>query len=335
MTAGNNGTPEHGDDDPFGYLYHKDGEDAAPVVDRPGVPRTSYHQVSRVGERRQAPQQQGGYGYPQQQAQQPYGQQQAQQPYGQQQAQYGQQQTQAYGQQPYGRQPQPQQQSRGAEPPQRSGHGGGGSGGANRRGLMFGAIAVVAVVAIGIVIAVTTGNKKGDDQAGGGASNPPVTAQSQSPTATASADPNSGLPQGFAATLTLSGGAETNNNHKNAKGPNGVFVDGMSTPGATAAWTAQVQKAGTYTLWVRYANAQPDDAKTTVVVNGKPMTYKMDLKDYGTPGNWDQWFTSFVSVDLNQGSNTIALTCGAGDVCHYNLDRFGLTVNQNAKPDGW
>jgi hypothetical protein len=297
------------------------------------VPRTSYHQVSRVGERRHAPQQ-GGYGYPQQPpqgyGQQGYGQQQTQ-AYPQQQ--YGQQQGQQYGQQGYGQPPQGRPQpSHGAEPPHRSGHGGGGS---NRRGLMLGAIAVVVVVAVGIVIAVVTGNKKSGDQAGSGAHNPPAVTGSPSVSPTSSSDPNAGLPQQYAATLALSGGAKTDNNHKGATGPNGVFVDGMSAQGATATWTTTVQKAGTYTLWVRYANAQPDDAKTTVVVNGKPLDWKMNLKDYGTPGDWDQWFTSYVSVDLNQGSNTIALTCGSGDVCHYNLDRVGLTVDQSARPDGW
>lgn len=328
MTAGNNGTPEQGDDDPFGYLYRGEGEEPAPAVDRPGVPRTSYHQVTRVGERRQPS---GGYGYPSQQSQ--YGQQQQQQQYGQQQPQQQ--------QQPYTQQ---QPQSYGSTEPSRGGRGGHGGGGhngggrgaaPNRRGLMFGAVAVVLVVTVGIVIAVVTGNNKGGKQAVGGGGSSPSTSQSQAPTTTASADPNANLPQQFAATVTLTGGAKTNNNHNGAKGPNGVFVDGMGTPGATATWTAQLPKAGTYTLWVRYANAQPDDAKTSVVVNGKPLAWKMNLKDYGTPGNWDDWFSSFVSVDLNQGSNTIALSCGSGDVCHYNLDRFGLTTSQKVRPDGW
>jgi hypothetical protein len=335
MTAGNNGTPEPGDDDPFGYLYRGDGEQGAPAADRPGVPRTSYHQVSRVGERRPAAGQGGqggGYGYPPAPQQQPYGQQS-----------YGQQQT-AYGQQPYG-QPQQgpaQQPYGGADQTQRigghgSGHGAGGrggQGGGNRRGLMIGAIAVVLVVTVGIIIAVVTGDNKGTPQASGGSSTSPTTT-SQPPSASASADPNANLPQQFAASLSLSGGAKPNNNHKNAEGPNGVFIDGMNTPGATVTWNPTVQQAGTYYLWVRYANAQPDDAKTTVEVNGKPLSSQIDLKDYGTPGDWDQWFTSWVSVDLTQGANTIALTCGTGDVCHYNLDRVGLSTGHKDKPAGW
>ncbi|MEU1626864.1 hypothetical protein ABZ746_16380 [Streptomyces sp. NPDC020096] len=322
MTAGGSGTPEPENDDPFAYLYRGEGDGAAPAADRSdatgarsasfegggrraGVPRTSYHQVTRVGERRQTPQQ-GGYGYPPQQ--------------------------QAYGQP----QPQPQPQYAPGEPPSHrgGGHGGGGRG-FNRRGLMFGAIAVVVVVAIGIGIAALTGSDKKDTQSGANSSPAPSTSQSQAAAPSASADPNAKLPQEFAATLTLSGGAKTDNNHQGAKGPNGAFVDGMETPGAAATWTATVPKAGTYALWVRYANAQPDDAKTTVVVNGKPLAYKLNLKNYGAAGNWDLWYTSWLSVDLSQGANTIALTCGAGDVCHYNLDRVGVTVNQNAKPAGW
>ncbi len=303
MTAAGNGTPEPENDDPFAYLYRGEGDEAAPAADRRGVPRTSYHQVTRVGERRQAPQQ-SGYGYPPPQ------------------------------------QTQPQQQYAAAPPAHRGGHGGGHGGGrgvaANRRGLMLGAIAVVVVVAVGIGVVALTGSDKSDNAAGANTSPAPSSSQdSQAPSASASADPNAKLPQEFAATLTLSGGAKTDNNHQGAKGPNGAFVDGMETPGATATWSTTVPKAGTYALWVRYANAQADDAKTTVVVNGKPLTYKINLKNYGTVGNWDSWYTSWVSVDLNKGANTIALTCGAGDVCHYNLDRVGVTVDQSAKPQGW
>ncbi len=350
MTAGSNGTPETGDDDPFGYLYRGEG-DQAPAADRPGVPRTSYHQVGRVGERRQAPPQQqgGGYGYPQQPGRQEYGQP-GQQAYGQrpgqppQQAAPGQRRP-GYGQpdgspqQGYGRPSRP-----GYTPPDQTqrmapggGHGapqrGGGDGGGNRRGLMIGAIAVVLVVAVGIVIAVETGDHGGSPQAGPTTS--PTSQGTGRPSAQASTDPNASLPQRFAASVTLAGGAKTDNNHKGAKGPNGTFVDGMNTPGATATWNADVAKAGTYTLWVRYANARPDDAKTTVVVDGKPLDSKINLKDYGTPGNWDEWFTSYISVNLTKGANTIALTCGSGDVCHYNLDRFGLTVDPSHHPTGW
>ncbi|MBV9024889.1 MAG: hypothetical protein JO362_14130, partial [Streptomycetaceae bacterium] len=283
MTPGNNGAPES-DDDPFAYLYRGEGDQAAPSG-RPGIPRTSYHQVGRVGERRPAPQQ------------------------------------------PV----QPQQPAPGAPsqydrqvPPQRGAHGGGGSLGSNRRGLMIGAIAVVAVVVGGIVVAtLTDGNGGQSGQAAG--QSPSPTAPTSQPSSSANTNSDSSLPQQFAASLMLSGGAKTNTNHQGAQGPGGAFVDGMNAQGATATWTTQVQQAGSYTLWVRYANADGNKATSTVLVNGKPLGWKINLADYGQQGNWDQWFKSYVTVDLNKGSNIITLTCGSGDTCNFNLDRVGLT----------
>src|SRR5882757_10107076 len=94
MTAGNDGTPEN--DDPFAYLYRSEGgEQQEPEALQPGTPRTSHHQVTRVGERR-SPQQPatGGYGYPPQGQGQPG--QQGPSGYGGQQ-QYGAAPTQQYG----------------------------------------------------------------------------------------------------------------------------------------------------------------------------------------------------------------------------------------------
>lgn len=298
MTAGSNGTPQQPEnDDPFAYLYRGEGDEAT-QSGRPGIPRTSYHQVGRVGERR-PPQQQQTQPYPQQQP--------APQTPG-----------------PYGRQ----------VPSQRRAHGGGGGLGVNNRGLMIGAIAVVAVVVVAIVVAALTDSNGGKQNQAAGQSPTPSASDSQ-PSSPTSTDPNAGLPQQFATSMTLSGGAKTNTNHKGAEGPNGAFVDGMDAQGAGATWTTQVQQAGSYTLWVRYANADGNKATSTVLVNGKPLGWKINLADYGQQGNWDQWFTSYVTVTLNQGPNTIALSCGSGDTCNFNLDRVGLTKDHSAKPDGW
>jgi Carbohydrate binding module (family 35) len=295
MTAGNNGAPEP-DDDPFAYLYRGEGDQAAPSG-RPGIPRTSYHQVGRVGERRPSPQQsvQPMHSAPE-----------------------------APGQ--YGRQ----------VPPQRGAYGGGGGGGlgGNRRGLMIGAVAVVAVVVGGIVVAALADKNDNQSNRAAGQSSSSAASTSQ-PSPSGSTDSNSGLPQQFATSLTLSGGAKTNTNHKGAQGTGGAFVDGMDAQGATATWTTQVQQAGSYTLWVRYANADGNKATSTVLVNGKPLGWKINLADYGQQGNWDQWFKSYVTVNLNKGSNTIALTCASGDTCNFNLDRIGLTTDSNTPPSGW
>ena len=147
------------------------------------------------------------------------------------------------------------------------------------------------------------------------------------------------LPQNFAANLTLSGGAKTNSDHAGSQNAGGLFVDGMGTPGATATWTLTVPKSGSYTLWVRYANADKNKAQATVAANGKPLAWKLNLNDYVGDGNWDHWFTSYVTVNLKQGTNSVALSCSPGDICNFNLDRVGLSPDAGsgtpAKPKGW
>lgn len=316
MTAGTDGTPQPENDDPFAHLYRGQGDPSGGPTARPGVPRTSYHQVSRVGERRQAPTQPSGYGYPPP-PQQPAGRPQ-------------------HGWQP----PTAAQPQQDAAPPARGGRGRArsGAGGLNQRGLMIGAVAVVAVVVVGIAFAAMSNDSSGKGQAAAGPSDAPSAAASTEPSGLPSSDPMQNLPQNFAANLSLTGGAKTNTNHAGSQNAGGVFVDGMDAPGATATWNLTVPQKGSYTLWVRYANADNNAATATVVANGKPLGWKLNLKDYGSGGNWDRWFTSYVTVNLNQGSNAIALTCGAGDVCNFNLDRVGLvpdTGGTPSRPKGW
>jgi hypothetical protein len=75
-TSGDSGTPEN--DDPFAYLYRQEGGGSATDEDvtaqqsqygQPGVPRTSYNQVTRVGQTNygQRTQAGGGYGHASQQ----------------------------------------------------------------------------------------------------------------------------------------------------------------------------------------------------------------------------------------------------------------------------
>lgn len=328
MTAGNNGAPEPGSDDPFAYLYRQDGEEPGqPAAAQPGVPRTSYNQVQRVGERRPQQQaQQPGYGYPQQQ----------QPGYGQQQPAYGQQQS-GYGQQPpaYGQPQFPQD-------PGGPGAGGGRrgaaprAGGPNSKSLLIGAVAVVAAVAIGIGVAIAGGD---DDkpQAGG-----PTASSSAS--ADAGKDDASGEPTPSAtatdpgvvdaATLVPSGGARVGSQYKGTLAAGGKYIENMNTVGASVTWKVDVPKDGSYDFWLRYNNAEKDSASTTIVVNGKPQSYKPDLRNYGKKGDWNHWYRSFATLDLKQGSNTLAVTCGQGDACHFNLDQLAL-LDKGQAPEGW
>jgi len=361
MTAGNDGTPE--DDDPFAYLYRSEGgEQPGQAGGQPGVPRTSYHQVQRVGERRSPAQ--GGYGYP---PQAPPGGQQGQGGYGypppaqpgagqppQQQGGYGYPpQAQAPAQAPYGspygpgqgRQPYPggptqaSPQVGGPGGPQGPGGGrragqGGGPGAANRRGLLIGAVAVVAAVAIGIAFAMTNGSGNKGDAADGptgaptATSAPPTTSASPS----ASAAPFSSK-KTDAATLTLAGGAQPSTEHPGANAAGGTYVDHMAAQGASATWTVTVPKDGKYTFFISYANAGPD-ATLSLAVNGKPRDDSVNMANWSHATDWAKaWnMTTFSWVDLKKGANTLALSCGPADSnCGVNLDQVWLKEGQVKK----
>lgn len=318
MTAGNNGASEN--DDPFAYLYRSEGGEgessgAAPegaTVAQPGVPRTSYNQVQRVGERR--PPQQGGYGYPPQQPQPGYDQGQGQG--------YAQQQPQQHQQE---RQPQYTQQTQYAPH-----DGGDGPQGPNRKGLLIGAIAVVAVVAIGIGYAMTSGDGKKDN-----ASDKPST----QPSASAPVTPSQAAttPETFsskvvdAATLSLSGGAAPTTAQPGAKAAGGTSVGGLTTVGAAATYTFDVPKDGTYTLFISFGNVG-EDAGLTLSENGKLRTNPVNMRNYMKTADWTKaWATTYVWVDLKKGSNTLALTCAPGNKCGVNLDQVWMKEGQVKK----
>ncbi|MCZ4099546.1 carbohydrate-binding protein [Streptomyces sp. So13.3] len=316
MTAGNNGASEN--DDPFAYLYRSEGGEgessgAAPegaTVAQPGVPRTSYNQVQRVGERR--PPQQGGYGYPPQQPQPQPGHDQGyapQQPQQAQPPQYTQQQTQ-YA--PHG------------------GGSGGGSQGPNRKGLLIGAIAVVVAVAIGIGFAMTQGGGK-KDNAEDKPSTPPSSSAPVTPSQSASAPEKFSSKVVDAATLVLSGGAARTNAMPGAKAAGGTSVGGLNAVGASAAYTFDVPKDGTYTLFISFGNVG-EDAGLTLNENGKLRTNPVNMHNYMKTADWTKaWATTYVWVDLKKGSNTLALTCAPGNKCGVNLDQVWMKEGQVKK----
>ena len=333
MTAGNDGTPEN--DDPFAYLYRSEGgeqPEQPPVGGQPGVPRTSHHQVQRVGERRvppggygyppQAPQgQPGGYGYPPQAPSYDQGQQgypgQGQQQYAPQgQGQYGGGPTQQY----------PQQQAYDTPPP--GGHRGGPQqdpGAPNRKGLLIAAVAVVAAVAIGIAFAMSQGS--GDKNKASDKPSTPVTSTSAPATTTA---PPSAAPFSSqkvdASTLALGGGAAQSTEHPGANAAGGTYVDNMATQGASVTWTVTVPVGGAYTFYIDYGNAGAD-AGLTLAVNGKPRTDEVNLPNYGSYTDWSKaWnMSTWKWVDLKKGANVLSLSCTPLDKnCGVNLDQVWL-----------
>ncbi|MFJ9032007.1 CBM35 domain-containing protein [Streptomyces sp. NPDC102274] len=339
MTAGNNGASTPEDDDPFGYLY-EDGQAAGGNQRRqggygypgpaaqPGVPRTSYNQVRTVGERQYgqqqpAPPQQAPYGQQPQYGQAPYGQQQA--PYDQ--APYGQQQNPHYAA--------PETHPGGATTRQVPAQRGSGRGsGPNTKGLLIGAIAVVAVVVIGITAALLT---NGDDKNSNADATPtggPTSSaeQSQQPTDGASdkgdTSPDGiGLPKQDAATLKLGPPAVLATDIEGADGTNGSYVTGFNAVGASVTWTADIEKAGSYALSVRYA-IPAKDANATLTVNGKPNNSPLGLKNFinSNDPDWSKnWQTTWAPVELQAGENTLKISCEQGNQCDAILDWLEVT----------
>ncbi len=323
MTPGNNGASTPEDDDPFGYLY-ADGQanGAQPPSGGYGYPN-SVNRVRPVGTRQ--------YGAPQQQGTQtaPYGQ--AAPP---QQGAYGQPPQGAYGQ-PNAHYAAPETFGGGGAPtaPQQpAGHGGGGRRGPNTKGLLIGAVAVVAAVVIGIAVAMTSSGSD-DDKNGEGAAPAPSVTQSETTDPSPSADGDKGeeeaeLPATDAKSLRLSPGMATASDIKGAKAGGGVYVTGFNQVGAKITWTFDgVEKAGSYRLNVAYG-IPGTDADATLVVNGKADSRPLNMQNFGgTPaGDWEKgWQTTWATVNLTEGTNTIELACNAGNKCDVNFDQLSLT----------
>jgi hypothetical protein len=311
MTPGNNGpgTPE--DDDPFGYLY-ADGQarGAQPPSGGYGYPN-SVSRVRTVGERQ----------YGQQQPTAPYGQVPQQQgTYGRPNAHYAAPET--FGGAPTAPQP----------PAGRSGGGSGRGRGPNTKGLLIGAVAVVAAVVIGIGVAMMNGNAdddKGGDQAG------PTPSQSQSaestPSASSSAENEVELPAIDAKALRLGGTAGLASDVQGAEADGGIYVGNLNQVGSSVTWTVNgIPADGVYTLFTRFS-ATGEDQSMTLTVNGKVFGSKLNLGNFTHAADGDfakGWTQTYAWPSLTKGTNTITLSCEAGDKCNVLLDQFWLKQGQ-------
>lgn len=340
MTTPANNSPNGGankpeDDDPFGYLY-EDGQAAGatppgqgggygypgvagggqPGGAQPGVPRTSYNQVRTVGDRSYGGQR--GQVPPQQQPQGYQAQYQAPEAL----------QAGGYGVPPQQQAPQQYTQS---VPLPGGGRGNGHGGGSSRKGMLIAAVAVVAAVAIGIGAAVAFGDKDKDKGAKNGAN----TGQSQAPSPPASsgqpsgsASPQAVLPKGDAGGpgMVISGGAALSNAVPGAKSASGQYVGNFNQPGAAVTWTLDAPKEGTYRLYVRFG-IPGEDANGTLAVNGKPNGSPLSMRNFANSpkGDWEKgWQTTWGPVTLNKGTNTIKLSCEAGNKCQVNIDQLWI-----------
>jgi hypothetical protein len=304
MTVGTEGEP----DDPFGYLYRPGPGDAQGGGQ--AAPAGFGSSPVQVGQTR--------YGQPQPYAQPPNPETQA---------------TQAL---PGAMPPAPESQP-GQVPPQRrdgGGHGGG-SRGTSRggRGPVIGAL--VAVVVVVAVIAAVVLMNSGDDDKKGAAESPPPSAPSAPPSSAppSSAPPSKTGPAVYgeieAENAQLSGGAATASDRKGFTGTG--FVNNL-VQGSSVSWTADVPDAGQYYLKLMYGNG---DASTkgadgnrpfrplVVSINGK-VSSAGPIKLYAL-GNWDNFGMTWGIVTLQEGVNTLTLSCTEAGGCPVNVDSVSVS----------
>ncbi|MDI2131194.1 hypothetical protein [Yinghuangia seranimata] len=216
------------------------------------------------------------------------------------------------------------------------GHGSGGSRGG--RGPVIGAVVAIVVV-IAVIAAVMALNGGGDDKKK--AAPPPSTPPGSSAASSAppsSAPPSSAAPTKFgeteAETAQLAGGAVVANNAQKFSGSG--FVAGLTQPGASITVSFDAPSKGSYSLYVLYANPDPTSTsgqpnrpkKTmTVVANGSNKYGQINL--YGT-GSPDSWYTTYRTIDLNEGPNTVTLACQPGDSCNVTVDKMWVGANKSS-----
>jgi hypothetical protein len=324
MTPGNNGASTPEDDDPFGYLY-ADGQ-AAGATPPDGGGGYGYpgsvNRVRAVGERQ--------YGQQAQQSQQasqtaPTAQY-AQAPAQQGQGTYGQSHYQAPETLPGGA-----PTSRTSLPGSGLGGGGGRGRGPNTKGLLIGAIAVVAAVVIGIGVAMLGGDEDpGGNEASGST---PTAGQNTEPSASASKpaqDEDVKLPEIDAKALKLGGSAQVASDVDGSRAEGGTYVAGLNAVGSSVTWTVNdIPEKGLYTVFAGYSVAS-DGQEMTLIVNGKPFGSKMNMSNFsGAPKDFEKgWQKTYAWPTLKKGTNTISLSCEAGDKCDVLLDQMWLKKGQ-------
>ncbi|MGW1557541.1 carbohydrate-binding protein [Streptomyces sp. NPDC002144] len=316
MTSGHNGASTPEDDDPFGYLYADGQANGA----QPPSGGGGYGYPGSVNRTRAVGQRQYGQPAPTQQQTAAYGQVPQQQgAYGQPSAHYAAPETFPGGGTPTA----PQQ-------PASRGGGGGRSGGPNTKGLLIGAIAVVAAVVIGIGVAIMGGDDS-DNKASGGSTPTTSTSQSAQPSRSASASAAADLPKTDAKDLQLGGGATVASDVEGAKSDGGSYVTNLNNQGASATWTIDgIPKAGVYTVFA-YFSAAGEDQSMTLSVNGKTFGSKLNLGNFAHAKDGDfahGWTKTYAWPSLKQGTNTITLSCQAGDKCNVLLDQLWLKAGQ-------
>ncbi|WP_026925428.1 carbohydrate-binding protein [Glycomyces arizonensis] len=126
----------------------------------------------------------------------------------------------------------------------------------------------------------------------------------------------------------LSGGAVVETEHAGYTGSGyvGGFTD-ANKGSAAVAFDVAVSASGTHDLEVRYANGTGVDMTLSLYVDGSRTRLVLP-----SPGGWDAWGTVTAPVDLDAGSNDVALRFDAADSGNVNLDSLTVTAVADDDP---
>ena len=131
-----------------------------------------------------------------------------------------------------------------------------------------------------------------------------------------------------AESATLSGGATAASDHAGYLGTGFAagFIDG-NKGSAQAAFGVSADKAGDYTLSMRYANGTGAPKTLTLLVDGVAATQV----SFAPTASWDAWATQSSVLTFSAGPHTVAYKFGSADSGNLNLDALDF-LSPAAKP---
>jgi hypothetical protein len=106
-----------------------------------------------------------------------------------------------------------------------------------------------------------------------------------------------------------------------------AFAAGFESTGSSLTQDVSgVPSAGSYKLWVRYANATGgDNQSTTRTLSTKVNGGSGPGLSFAPTGSWDTWATTTATVNLTAGTNSIAILQNGGDSGRVNIDSIAVT----------
>lgn len=110
----------------------------------------------------------------------------------------------------------------------------------------------------------------------------------------------------------------------------GYAMGFAKNPGAYIEYPIQVEKAGTYTLQVRYANGHADKAALEYAIYVDDV--QVDNHNYEATTNWKTWAVYEIEVELTTESKSLKFVAGEGTGAGINLDYLSVYTGDKA-PD--